>query len=102
MIKTIDAAAFCAAVIHGAAAISASTQAVNELNVFPVPDGDTGTNMSMTIRRRRAEGEALSHRFRSGLCRGLRTSAGGAGQLGRDLVPAVPGLFQGREGQGDH
>ena len=49
MTKTIDAAAFCAAVIHGAAAITAEKQQVNELNVFPVPDGDTGTNMSMTI-----------------------------------------------------
>ena len=36
-------------VIHGAAAITAEKQAINDLNVFPVPDGDTGTNMSMTI-----------------------------------------------------
>ena len=34
---------------HGAAAITAQKQAINDLNVFPVPDGDTGTNMSMTI-----------------------------------------------------
>ncbi len=37
------------AVISGAANISNNRQAVDELNVFPVPDGDTGTNMSMTI-----------------------------------------------------
>ena len=36
-------------VLHGAAAITAQKQAINDLNVFPVPDGDTGTNMSMTI-----------------------------------------------------
>ncbi|MBR6259397.1 MAG: DAK2 domain-containing protein [Oscillospiraceae bacterium] len=36
-------------VINGAAAIEKNRQAVNELNVFPVPDGDTGTNMSLTI-----------------------------------------------------
>ena len=36
-------------VLHGAAAITAEKQAINDLNVFPVPDGDTGTNMSMTI-----------------------------------------------------
>jgi hypothetical protein len=36
-------------ILHGAAAISAQKQAINDLNVFPVPDGDTGTNMSMTI-----------------------------------------------------
>ena len=36
-------------VLHGAAAITAQKQAINDLNVFPVPDGDTGTTMSMTI-----------------------------------------------------
>ena len=36
-------------IIHAAAAISAQKQQINDLNVFPVPDGDTGTNMSLTI-----------------------------------------------------
>ncbi len=36
-------------VLHGSAAITAQKQAIKDLNVFPVPDGDTGTNMSMTI-----------------------------------------------------
>ena len=49
MIQNIDAAAFQRMVIHGAAAISAQKQSINDLNVFPVPDGDTGTNMSLTI-----------------------------------------------------
>ena len=49
MIQNIDAAAFQRMVIHGAAAINAQKQAINDLNVFPVPDGDTGTNMSLTI-----------------------------------------------------
>ena len=49
MIKTIDAAAFRGMLLHGAAVITAQKQQINELNVFPVPDGDTGTNMSMTI-----------------------------------------------------
>ena len=49
MRQTIDAAAFQQMVIHAAAAISAEKQQVNDLNVFPVPDGDTGTNMSLTI-----------------------------------------------------
>ncbi|MEA4933318.1 MAG: DAK2 domain-containing protein [Lawsonibacter sp.] len=49
MVKNIDAAAFQRMVIHGAAAISAKKQPINDLNVFPVPDGDTGTNMSLTI-----------------------------------------------------
>jgi len=36
-------------VINAAAAIENNKQEVNDLNVFPVPDGDTGTNMSLTI-----------------------------------------------------
>ncbi len=43
------------AIISGANNISNQKQAVDELNVFPVPDGDTGTNMSMTIKNAAAE-----------------------------------------------
>lgn len=55
MIQTIDAAAFQHMVIHAAAAISVQKQHINDLNVFPVPDGDTGTNMSLTIAAAAAE-----------------------------------------------
>ena len=49
MNNQITGALFKQMVLHGAAAITAEKQAINDLNVFPVPDGDTGTNMSMTI-----------------------------------------------------
>ena len=49
MIKTIDGAAFCRMMLSAAAEIELNKQKINELNVFPVPDGDTGTNMSMTL-----------------------------------------------------
>ena len=49
MRKTINGAEFCQLVISAAASIEINKQKLNELNVFPVPDGDTGTNMSMTI-----------------------------------------------------
>ena len=49
MNKQINGALFKQMILHGAAAITAQKQAINDLNVFPVPDGDTGTNMSMTI-----------------------------------------------------
>ena len=49
MNERITGALFKRMVLHGAAAITAQKQAINDLNVFPVPDGDTGTNMSMTI-----------------------------------------------------
>lgn len=48
------------AIISGANNISNQKQAVDELNVFPVPDGDTGTNMSMTIKNAAAELANLS------------------------------------------
>ncbi len=55
MVQNIDAAAFQRMVIHAAAAINAQKQPINDLNVFPVPDGDTGTNMSLTIGAAAAE-----------------------------------------------
>jgi len=49
MNNQITGALFKQMILHGAASITAQKQAINDLNVFPVPDGDTGTNMSMTI-----------------------------------------------------
>jgi DAK2 domain fusion protein YloV len=45
----IDGTVFKDMVIHAALSIDAHKQGINELNVFPVPDGDTGTNMSLTM-----------------------------------------------------
>ena len=47
------------AILSGANNIANQRTRVDELNVFPVPDGDTGTNMSMTIGAARAELEAM-------------------------------------------
>ena len=49
MKQTIHGGSFRRLIINAAASIEIHKQALNELNVFPVPDGDTGTNMSMTI-----------------------------------------------------
>ena len=49
MRQTIKGSSFRRMMINAAAAIEINKQQLNELNVFPVPDGDTGTNMSMTI-----------------------------------------------------
>ena len=49
MKQTINGIDFRRMVINAAASIELNKQALNDLNVFPVPDGDTGTNMSMTI-----------------------------------------------------
>ena len=55
MIQTIDGIQFKRMVLHGSAAIALQKQQINDLNVFPVPDGDTGTNMSLTIGTAAAE-----------------------------------------------
>ncbi len=49
MKEYIDAAAFKEMILCADAALHANIQQINELNVFPVPDGDTGTNMCLTL-----------------------------------------------------
>ncbi len=49
MRQTVNGSDFRRLIISAAAGIEINKQALNDLNVFPVPDGDTGTNMSMTI-----------------------------------------------------
>ncbi len=84
MAHIIDGAVFRRMVISAAAAIEIHKEKVNELNVFPVPDGDTGTNMSMTLNAaaadlRKAEdpnlGKAASIAA-SALLRGARGNSG--------------------------
>ena len=71
-------------IISAAAAIEINKQALNELNVFPVPDGDTGTNMSMTINAasadlRKTEDPTLDQAAKvaaSAMLRGARGNSG--------------------------
>ena len=84
MIKTIAGAAFSRMMLSAAAEIDLNKQKVNELNVFPVPDGDTGTNMSMTLSAastelRKADGITLTKaadKTASALLRGARGNSG--------------------------
>ncbi|MCI8423749.1 MAG: DAK2 domain-containing protein [Lawsonibacter sp.] len=55
MVQIMDGAAFQRMVIHAHASLNAQKQTINDLNVFPVPDGDTGTNMTLTIGAAAAE-----------------------------------------------
>ncbi len=55
MREQLDAAAFRDIVLCASAALEQNKQIINELNVFPVPDGDTGTNMSLTMGAAAAE-----------------------------------------------
>ena len=57
---TIDAKTFQQLFLAGANRINSQKAYINELNVFPVPDGDTGTNMSLTILSAAREVEKIS------------------------------------------
>lgn len=61
VIKTIDATTLKKMFLAGAASIEAKKEYINELNVFPVPDGDTGTNMTLTIMSAVKEVNALQN-----------------------------------------
>ena len=84
MREYIDAADFKDMILCADAALHANTQSINELNVFPVPDGDTGTNMGLTVKN--AADELRKKDFNSiadavdcvasGLLRGARGNSG--------------------------
>ena len=83
-ITTINAEALAKAFLAGAKNLEAKKEWINELNVFPVPDGDTGTNMSMTIMSAAKEVAAmaepdmksLAKAISSGSLRGARGNSG--------------------------
>ena len=55
MVQSVDGKTLAGMLIHASACLNAEKQKINELNVFPVPDGNTGTNMSLTISTAAAE-----------------------------------------------
>ena len=83
-IKTINAELLSKMFLAGAGNIEAKKEYINELNVFPVPDGDTGTNMSLTIMAAAKEVaaiadlnmETLAKAISSGSLRGARGNSG--------------------------
>ena len=84
MIDSISGGMLRQMILFGTACITGEKQAINDLNVFPVPDGDTGTNMSLTMQT--AAGELQKHECAtvsetakvaaSGLLRGARGNSG--------------------------
>ena len=84
-ITTVDAPMLAKMFLAGAKNLEAKKEWINELNVFPVPDGDTGTNMTMTIMSAAAEvsklGDSpdmasLAKAISSGSLRGARGNSG--------------------------
>ena len=96
--KTINAEMLSKMFLAGAANIEAKKEFINELNVFPVPDGDTGTNMSLTIMAaakevsalETIEMETLAKAISSGSLRGARGNSGVIlSQLFRGFTKAI-------------
>ena len=84
MLNTIDASMLKKMFLGGAYRLEAKKEYINELNVFPVPDGDTGTNMSMTMMAASKDVVALDNptmaelakTISSGTLRGARGNSG--------------------------
>ena len=83
--NSIDAKLLAKMFLSGAKNLDAKKEWINELNVFPVPDGDTGTNMTMTIMSaaKEVQGlgdsanlEAICKAISSGSLRGARGNSG--------------------------
>lgn len=99
-IKTIDGKRFAEMVIQGTNNLSSYAKVVDALNVFPVPDGDTGTNMNLTITSGAKEVQNnmskeigdVAKAFSKGLLMGARGNSGVIlSQLFRGFTKAVDG-----------
>ncbi len=98
----IDSAAYRKMILSAAASIEIHKQKINELNVFPVPDGDTGTNMSMTLGTaaadlRRAEGVTLTKAADLAASAMLRGARGNSGVILSLLFRGFSKALKGRE-----
>lgn len=89
------------AIISGANNISKNRSAIDDLNIFPVPDGDTGTNMSMTINSAAAVLKEMDEAD-AGIVAGKAASAmlrGARGNSGVILSLIFRGFSQGLKGK---
>ena len=102
MRQTINGADLRRMIISAAAAIEINKQALNDLNVFPVPDGDTGTNMSMTINAaaadlRKAEDPDLGQAAKVAASAMLRGARGNSGVILSLLFRGISKKLKGTE-----
>lgn len=74
-IQTIDAGMLKTMMLSGAKQLEANKEYINELNVFPVPDGDTGTNMTLTMLSAAKEVEKLSEPDFPSLCKAVSSGS---------------------------
>ena len=101
MKQIINGADFRRLVINAAANIENNKQQLNELNVFPVPDGDTGTNMSMTINAasadlRKVEDPTLEKAAKTAASAMLRGARGNSGVILSLLMRGISNVLKGK------
>ncbi len=101
MVNIIDAELLAKMFLAGAQNLDANKEYINELNVFPVPDGDTGTNMTMTIMSAAKDVQAIDNITMDELCKAISTGSlrgarGNSGvilsQLFRGFTKALAGV----------
>ena len=99
--KTIDGALFKEMIISGANLLEQNRDLIDSLNVFPVPDGDTGTNMSLTMRSTVSEIEAKDEHDASRMMALAAKGAlkGARGNSGVILSQILRGFSRGLEGK---
>ena len=102
MRQTIKGSSFRRMMINAAAAIEINKKQLNDLNVFPVPDGDTGTNMSMTINAaaadlRKAEDPDLGQAAKVAASAMLRGARGNSGVILSLLFRGISKCLKGAE-----
>ena len=97
----IDSESFISMLRCGAANLSANVKEVNELNVFPVPDGDTGTNMEFTIKgaiRGAESAEGKLSEVATSMAKGaLMGARGNSGVILSQFLKGIAVGFQGAE-----
>lgn len=93
-VKTMDALLVKKCFLAGAAAIQAKKEYINDLNVFPVPDGDTGTNMTMTIMSAANEVSAIEEPDMEMICKAISSGSlrGARGNSGVILSQLLRGF----------
>ncbi len=97
MVKTIDAKMLSKMFLAGAKKLEEKKEWINELNVFPVPDGDTGTNMTLTIMSAAKEVSAMEKPDMTVLCKAISSGSlrGARGNSGVILSQLFRGFTKG-------
>ena len=101
MVTSIDGKTLQKMFLAGAKNLEAKKEWINELNVFPVPDGDTGTNMTLTIMSAAKEVSGIDNPTMETLAKAISSGSlrGARGNSGVILSQILRGISKGLEGK---